>query len=363
MSGNTRPDSGRCPIAWTSPPIPSEHPTVRRASLVPVLLALLSSRVAFAQECPRASLTWSRAPGAEACLSREALVRDAEERLRRKTITDDPGADFAIRGEIERLPHQSGWKATFRVWDREGEYVGARELHSPAPDCKPLSDALGLVLALIVESPTEHVSLYLPPPAPEPPPPAPAPPPPLTRKPMTRATPMPPPVSSDSSLGAMFAGGFVPGFGYGLRLGSSLVGESWRVTWALGAWNRSLLREDSTELAVSSWQGEMHGCGAILGVHWFRLEPCGGLILGRATGEGRGFSLDEEAVEWALQLDARLDGTFAIDEHAFLRIEAGLAAGLIRPRFYYAEDGVSHDVWRMWPVAPHGAVAMGVKLR
>jgi hypothetical protein len=89
-------------------------------------------------------------------------VRAVEARLRRTVFVPRPDADFVVRGEIGTARGGGGWSATIRVWDRSGRHVGARELHSPAKTCEPLSEALGLALALIVESPVEHVTLYLP---------------------------------------------------------------------------------------------------------------------------------------------------------------------------------------------------------
>lgn len=310
-------------------------------------------------EPPTSWLEWRRAAGAELCLSHDDLVHAVENRLQRRVFVGREEADWIVRGEIGSGPGGSGWTATLEVWDAQQKYIGTREIQSSADDCAPLSEALGLVLALVVESPTAHVTIYLP----RPPPPAVR----IVRIPSerpVRTAPAPadrlPPLEFDTEVGAVLGAGVMPGFGVGGQIGASLESQSWRSAVSAAVWKRAESESASGAVAVSAWQGEARLCPLRFQKSWFRIEPCGVVIVGRATGRGTGLSIARVSEFWFAEAGAGLDATFGIGRQMFARLGVGAALQLRPFRFYYLEsDRTERNLWTTWPVAPFAGVGLG----
>ncbi len=335
--------------------------SARVAAIALSSFVALTCRLALAQDGhPHCSLEWARHAGAEQCISRDALVRAVELRLRRNVFVDQEDADFAVRGHVDRAPE--GWVAVVGVWDKSGKYIGARELHAPDADCGRLGEALGLVVALIAESPSEHVTLHLPPT------PQPVRVQPTTRRPqIARDSPSAasaPALTLDSSIGVIVAAGLLPGFRTGFTIGSSVESDAWRAAWALGLWNPGRFSAPEGEVSTEAWQGEARVCPLRLERAWLRVEPCSGLVVGRIVGRGDGFPTNRVSTSWFSQLGLGVDATALLGDHAFVRLGARAGFALIRTRFSFIDPQArEQEFWKSSAVCAAGDLSVGVRFR
>ncbi len=111
------------------------------------------SSPAFAQAgaapVSRATLTWERGLGAEQCISPTALTQAIDTQLGYAAFTGD-GA-LRVRGHVARTASAS-FRASVEFENREGELLGRREVEAKGSDCKALSEAVALVMALAIET-------------------------------------------------------------------------------------------------------------------------------------------------------------------------------------------------------------------
>jgi hypothetical protein len=140
---------------------------MRRWAIHAVVIAfggMLEAASANAEERPRglASFEWSRAPGAEGCLSDAAIVEDVERSLKRRVFAPRAVADRVLRASI--APAASGWHATIDLSTKRGVALGARELELEGNDCREASDALVLAISLMADLPELSVEREPPPP-------------------------------------------------------------------------------------------------------------------------------------------------------------------------------------------------------
>lgn len=118
------------------------------AVLVVGVLALLGARPAAAQST--SSLSWSRLPGAEACIGAGELARRVEQRLGRSALVAPSQADRSVEG---RVAGRSGgrWRATVALARRDGVILSERSIETAEVDCRALDEALVLVIALLID--------------------------------------------------------------------------------------------------------------------------------------------------------------------------------------------------------------------
>jgi hypothetical protein len=214
--------------------------------------------------------------GAELVVERTTTAQDCPDAAALAKATLGLGSPPAARAApLElRVRFDRGLDGYVAVIEASGSKQGTRNLHHPAPTCRPLADATSVVLAVLSD--------LIPPPAPEPEPepapiPRPAPPSPLT-----------------ASLG------LESGLAYGL-LGPSLTGTA-----------AALLRARylAAELELGGFWGLPHYdavgpgvlktqlfSGSALGCWWFtrNLGGCAGSGLGVLHGSGHGFDHDGSA--------------------------------------------------------------------
>jgi hypothetical protein len=124
--------------------------SARRRSLL--LAAMAASACALAASTALAepetvSLAWVRGPGAEACPSQSAVVRQITSRLGRSPFASD--AERSIDAYVSHA--EAGWRAEIYVRDRDGKLAGARVLTSEAADCGAIESATVLALALAID--------------------------------------------------------------------------------------------------------------------------------------------------------------------------------------------------------------------
>ncbi len=190
-----------------------------RASSLACLALLVTGGSAFAGgEVTRATLSWVRLPGAEACIAAPALAAAVERRLGHPVFSPAPAATLSVEGWVEPAQRPLRWRAIVTVADASGKVLGSREILTAATDCNDVVGPLALGLALMIDPEAPKTPGDDPPgativvpdrdpegpspaaPRPEPPPaPPPAPPPPGGRLQMT--------------LGPLLGVGAMPGTG------------------------------------------------------------------------------------------------------------------------------------------------------
>ncbi|HUS65807.1 MAG TPA: hypothetical protein VMZ28_14750 [Kofleriaceae bacterium] len=121
----------------------------RRASGVLLAISLLCA-AAPARAQRTSSLSWTRLPGAEACLGAAELARRGEERLGRAALVTPSQAELSVEGRVE--PRSGGgWRATVAVARAGGELLSERVIETREPRCSALDDAVVLVIALLID--------------------------------------------------------------------------------------------------------------------------------------------------------------------------------------------------------------------
>lgn len=101
-----------------------------------------------AEEPRTSSLSWLRMPGAEECVTTQALARAVEERLGRAAFVSAAQADLSVEGSI--APKGAGFAAVITVRDAKGETLGTREIARDAK-CEDLTESIALVVALMID--------------------------------------------------------------------------------------------------------------------------------------------------------------------------------------------------------------------
>jgi hypothetical protein len=336
-----------------------------------VACAVLSATAIVHAAESSASLSVTRAPGAESCIEDKPLERAVTSRMRRNPFGAGV-SDLAIRVRFER--DDTRWVAVLDMEDSSGAPLGRRTLETSATHCSALDDSLALVIALLVQTPPTPAAESEPVPTPAPPAPDAAPP---------AASPAPPRAKPAATVIS------VPRETYAPR-------EPWRVAFsgsgvaALGILPRATfggelgfaieppklpeLRLFGTllaprEQAVSADAGAhfsfvaagLELCGTPLegsALAWF---ACGGQSVGRLHAQAFGF--DQNGSDNQL--------TFALMAHSGIRLSVGSgialrAAGraelpLARRNFVYgSRAGTESGIFRMSPL--DGVFELGVEV-
>jgi hypothetical protein len=115
------------------------------AAFAPLAVAL--STKASADGPSTARLSWVRVQGAESCIDRDTLAKDVSTRLGRDAFGGTPTR--SIEGIVAR--DGAKWTARLYVRDLAGALIGDREIASDAADCKALSSAVTLAIALVID--------------------------------------------------------------------------------------------------------------------------------------------------------------------------------------------------------------------
>ena len=138
----------------------------RALRAVVVAFGMLGTESVRAEERPRglASFEWTRAPGAEACLSEAEIVEDVERSLKRRVFAPRAVADRVLRASI--TPAAAGWHATIELSSKPGVALGAREIDLEGNDCREASSALVLAISLMADLPELPIERAPPPPPP-----------------------------------------------------------------------------------------------------------------------------------------------------------------------------------------------------
>ena len=110
-------------------------------------LFLLGSTLAPAQQVPTVSLTYERAPGAEACPDEVVLRRAVSARLGYDAFAAD--APRSLNTRIAPVLDKLQGQVVLR--DSTGKTLGTRSISSVATDCRELSEAIELAMAIAID--------------------------------------------------------------------------------------------------------------------------------------------------------------------------------------------------------------------
>jgi hypothetical protein len=331
------------------------------------LCGLFLARPAFASSHVNAALDMERAAGTEQCIEASALQRAVEARLHRKVFVAPDDAELRIRLALSRS-EAGTWSAELSLATAAGVSLGQRSLESSAPHCSALDESLALVIALLVDSPPPPVEVVPPPEAapaaPEPPihPGAPAPTPPAST--ISRPVAPPPatpaatkiyipadsyaprePWHADVALGAVAAGGALPGLAFAPELSLGIEPVALPELRVFGG----VYGNRETHVGES-------GAGARFGLAYVGLETCPWSVrrgaarpffcLGEVVGHFRatafGFDQNSSATLVRFALHARLGLSLPLTGALSARLDGRAEAPVTRNVFVYgARDG--HD--------------------
>jgi hypothetical protein len=101
------------------------------------------------------SLSFTRSPGSESCISAVDLARAVEKRLRRRVFESPSVAALSIEGQVEATREPPGWRAVIRAAKSDGTALGTRELSSGERQCSALDRSLVLVIAQLIDPDAE----------------------------------------------------------------------------------------------------------------------------------------------------------------------------------------------------------------
>jgi len=333
------------------------------------LCGLFLARPAFASSHVDAVLDVERAAGTEQCIEASALQRAVEARLHRKVFVAPDDAQLRIRLALSRTDDGT-WSAELSLATAAGVSLGQRSLESSAPHCSALDESLALVIALLVDSPPPPVEAAPPEPAPAPPeppthngptpaptPPAPTPiarppgPQPATRIYIPADSYAPrEPWHADFALGAVAAGGALPGIAFAPELSLGIEPVALPELRLFGG----LYGNRETHVGES-------GAGARFGLVYAGLETCpwsarrGGarpfFCLGEAVGRFRatafGFDQNSSATLVRFALHARLGLSFPISGALSARLDGRAELPVTRATFVYgARDGRDAGIYQ-----------------
>ncbi|MDF2694797.1 MAG: hypothetical protein K0S65_3180 [Labilithrix sp.] len=130
--------------------------TARRTAFYVGLAVAARAAVAHAEEPARpvrVAFTWTRAPGAERCISPAEMLTKTSGLVSRDTVLtlDRQGADFLVVGRIE--PSAEGFRTELILRSANGRPLGERTFDTPGRSCRALDESLTLALVLLVETP------------------------------------------------------------------------------------------------------------------------------------------------------------------------------------------------------------------
>jgi hypothetical protein len=121
----------------------------RRSLASVVLVACVFGVRATAASEPRSTfrLGWARGEGADACVDERELERRVRARLGRDPFNQE--AEQSIEGDISSSAGR--WRVELQVRDDTGARIGRRQLDVAETDCKRLTDAIVLAVALTID--------------------------------------------------------------------------------------------------------------------------------------------------------------------------------------------------------------------
>lgn len=323
------------------------------------LALLLMARPLSAQPAarPSATLNWVRMPGAESCISPQALARAVEERLGRPLLVPLSRAEWSLEGRVERRAGQ--WVATLAA-SRDDGRSGARAVSIDAPDCAAIDPQLVAVVTLLLDPTWTGDVAPSPPSLPPPTPPSPLSP----ARERAISNPVPPaprPRGTWLGVDVGFALGWLPDPAPSFRVEAGFApwGPRARILASLGAVGpmRRSIGASGPDADFLSLHAELALCLSRLAVQWASL--CPGVVVGALHGTAIGSARDLDVWSPALGLSLRARFEFPLSEGWRILASLGATLPLLWPRFALASgagDAVSQDI------GPEAPVALGAEL-
>jgi len=281
-------------------------------------------------------------PGAESCVSTQALARAVEARLHRPVFVSAARADLSVEGSVEPIADPPGWRATVRVRDEHGTLLGEREIAIQGPSCGDLGEPVALVIALMIDPDADLTGEPEAQPDPTPPP--------ATRVEVRRETvfvPVPPEERPPSwrfegGAGVVTGRGHLPFPSVGAGAGAVLEPLSFPAIEAHGAVWRAA-QPDGSSADIRRWDGGLTLCPLARTMSAGGYALCGGgqaaLMSSRSV---RGDANTGTYVVPELVVLGR--GSLVIIEPFVLRFGLSVFVPLRRPSFY--ETQASEPVFR-----------------
>jgi hypothetical protein len=300
-----------------------------------------------------AALNWVRAPGAGSCPGPGEVARAVEERLRRPALVPPGRAELSVEALVAPLD-AGGFGVTITL-NREIEGVGQRVLTDPDPDCRKVTNAAALAIALMIDP---EAALHTTAPA------APAAATPLTPPPAARVeksptssdvTPQgkPRPWQGELELAGAIATGLFPRLAPGVFARGRVLVPTLPVALELhgGYFPEQEIeakpgKGGRFELVVAG----ASACSLPGRTSRITASACAGAELGSIAGQGYGFMDTPQFRTWVFSLAARARLWFRPRSGLAIVTGPGLAVPIRRDRFEtYGPDGRT-ELFRVAPV-------------
>jgi hypothetical protein len=321
----------------------------------------VACRAAVAHAAPElAALGFTRASGAEACITARDLALAVEQRLGRAALVSASQAERFIDGRVEALaPPATGFRVSVTVSDAKGAALGTRELEDPDPSCRALDEPIVLVVALLVDPEAARRAGPAAPAlgvAPRPPPPPPAPPP----------APAPEPWRASLALGPAFMVGLLPKAGAAASLRGEIVPPSFIPIEIGGAvWlgvDASAPTTPTASASVNLSYATLGLCPLVWRTARTTVRGCADVAVGALRASGQGFTATNTGGE-APFVEGMLAGRVTRRLVGPLELGVGLALAVpfTRPSFTYLDaTRTAQQLVRVGPVAGVLDAAVGL---
>ncbi|MBA3464165.1 MAG: hypothetical protein H0T46_29690 [Deltaproteobacteria bacterium] len=206
------------------------------------------------------------------------------------------------------------------------------------------------MLALIID-PDAAMRTPVPPAEPPPaPPPAPPPPPvpvPTPEEPWHRA----------ASAAVVGAGGLLPGMAVGVDVRVSIDPPSIPpIALRANLWREDEQRNGAQGARFRLLTGGLTTCPSV-----WRLELCGGVALGRLGAEGFGFDRSQQTAAFVAYLTVEPQLRVSLRAGLALTVSIGTWIPLVRPRFFFDQDGQAVEVYQPGPAAVVGHAGLTLR--
>lgn len=296
-----------------------------------------------------ATLSVSRGPGAETCPDDEGLRLAVERVGTQVDRTSEGSLDLHVRVERDG----ARFRATIRA---SGRKTGVRELDVPGETCEPLTDAVAVTLALLMDRELREDSAETKEPSAAPPEPKSEEPAAATgdvresirperRLPKRAAAPSPgPPTRLGFALDGSLTQGLPDGWSMMAAAGLDIRSGFWSVG-AAGFWTPSRRLELSPgEVEVRLAGLRLRGCGRIWG-EWAALYASGCIegAMAQLRGEGMGFATDRVQRRPWYGLGASLRAGGPISGPVGWELGAGVLGSLQRESFSVDDVGEAYE--------------------
>ncbi len=309
-----------------------------------------------------ACLVWQSSSKAGGCPDASRITQAVEDLVGRRVFVGPGQCDVTVRGEAKLNTPGAGWTATLSMFGRDGQLLGERELQGPDTQCQASQGPVSLVLAMMVEIKRKRARVRVPSA------PAPA----SSPSPVAMSAPESTPPRdwsskgwrSDSLFGLAVTTGLLPGVSVGPRLALGLDGPGFvPLIFDLTMWTSTREAVEGRGGTFWAWHAGASVCPTVLGKSQSYLRICFGGQAGLMFASGAGLDVQRDARRTHVHGEARVQGRLHLLGPFGLAAGLGLAVPLSRPTYvYFDNDGIVHEVFRPWLVAPLGTIGIDVQV-